>query len=189
MSNQAISLVKNQPISLSKGLRKVTFSIAWNTDVDMDIHALMRRKGQAVSNDDFIFFGNLNHPTGCISHSGDILDGTLNSIGEEDETITIDLTKVPADRDEILFTADIYDAAALELDFSSVVGSVCKIVNADNNRELATYRLDRDLSGEVCCEAGRLYKENGLWHFEALGKGVPSLASVLVNSGLKVTQE
>lgn len=199
--SQGIVLKKNQAISLDKGLRNVLFTIEWDTHADMDIHALMlsqakstsenpNPKKQVKSDKDFIFFGNLEHPTGCIIHSGDILDGTTNAVGEEDETITVKLGLVPENVTEIIFTADIYEAAALGLDFSDVVGSVCRIINADNNKELASFKLDRDLNGEICAKIGRLYKKpNNNWAFEAIGEGVPSLANFLVSNGLKVSEE
>lgn len=182
----AVSLKKNEAITLAKSLKKVIFSIEWQTEIDMDIHALILKDGKALVDNDFIFYGNLKHPNGCVAHSGDIRNGCLNSVGTEDETITVDLSKIPADRDEVLFTADIYNASLLGLDFTDAVGSVCKMIDADTGVVLAEYKLDRDLSGEVCCKVGRLIKHRDIWKFEALGQGVNSLAGILTAAGLAV---
>ena len=182
----AVSLKKNEAITLAKSLKKVIFSIEWQTEIDMDIHALILKEGKALVDNDFIFYGNLKHPNGCVEHSGDVRNGCLNAIGTDDETITVDLERVPADRDEILFTADIYNANLLGLDFTDAVGSICRIIDAETGVPLAEYKLDKDLSSEVCCKVGRLVKDRDIWKFEALGQGANSLTSILTTAGLAV---
>lgn len=56
---------------------------------------------------EFVFYGNLVHPSEGVKHMGD------NRTGEgegDDEQIEIDLTKIPANIERIAFTATIYDA-------------------------------------------------------------------------------
>ncbi|MGL5506520.1 MAG: TerD family protein, partial [Paraclostridium sp.] len=138
----AIKLDKsNKSVSLKKSLKKVVFSIDWNTDIDMDIHALVLKNGKATTDRDFVFYGALQFPNGSVIHSGDIRDGSVNSLGTSCETITVDLAKIPATKNEILFTADIYKALDLGLDFTDAVGSVCKITDEETNITLAEFNL------------------------------------------------
>lgn len=182
----AVKLKKHEAIILTKSLKKIIFTIAWNTEIDMDIHALILKDSKALVEDDFVFYGNLKHPNGCVVHSGDIRNGSYNTNGIEDESIIVDLTKIPQGRDEVLFTADIYNANLLGLDFSDAIGSICKIIDYDTNEVLAEFKLDKDLAGEVCCKIGRLIKYRDIWKFEALGQGETSLAKILTTAGLAV---
>lgn len=184
----AINLTKGQGISLNKGISNVHFMIAWDSDVDMDIHALVLKNSKAVEDGDFIFFNNLVHSTGAVKHSGDIRNGQ-NVLGTDDEVISVDLNKLSQslpDRDEVVFTAEIYNGAQQGIDFSDIGVATCKVVNADNNEVLVEYRLDVDLVGEVCAKVARLVKDNGAWRFEALGQGQNSLIAILQGVGLNV---
>lgn len=185
----AINLTKGTGINLSKdkGLNKILFTIQWDSDVDMDIHAAVLSNGKAIDEKDFVFFNNLKHPTGCVTHSGDVTNGK-NVLGTEDEIITVDLAKLATalpNRDEVLLTAEIYKGAEQGIDFSDIGETTCKIINADTKEELASYRLDIDLAGEVSAVVANVKKDsNGEWHFNAVGQGKPSLVSILGEIGL-----
>ena len=114
----SVSLQKGQKVSLTKGnpgLSKVVVGLGWDVnqfdtggDFDLDAAAFLLTDNGRVSNqDDFVFFGNLNHPSGSVVHMGDNLTGA----GEgDDEQIKIDLSMVPANIAKIAFTVTIYEA-------------------------------------------------------------------------------
>ena len=63
---------------------------------------------------EFVFYGNLAHPSESVKHMGDNLTGE----GEgDDEQIQIDLSKVPANIERIAFTVTIYEAEARRQNF------------------------------------------------------------------------
>ena len=77
-----ISLKKGQKVSLTKGnpgLKNVVVGLGWDTnaydtgaDFDLDAAAFcLTDSGKVSGQNDFVFFGNLNHPSGAISHLGD----------------------------------------------------------------------------------------------------------------------
>ena len=113
-----ISLKKGQKVSLTKGnpgLRNVVVGIGWDinaydtgADYDLDASAFcLTDNGKVSSADDFIYYGNLNHPSGSVCHLGDNLTGAGDG---DDEQIKIDLSKVPANISKVAFTVTIYDA-------------------------------------------------------------------------------
>lgn len=182
----AIVLTKNQGINLNKEISNVHFMISWDSEVDMDIHAIVLKDGKGLDEQDFIFYNNLNHPTGAVKHSGDVRNGK-NVIGTDDEIITVNLTALSQampDRDEVLFTAEIFEGAQQGIDFSDIGPATCKVINADNGETLVEYRLDRDLVGDVCAKVARFVKDNGSWRFEALGQGQNSLVAILQSVNL-----
>ena len=95
-----------------------------------------------------------------------------NSDGGDDETVTVDLSKVDPRVQEIVFTVTIHEAEERRQNFGQVHNSYIRIYNALNNEEIAKYDLDEDFSIETAVEFGRLYKRNGAWKFEAIGTGM-----------------
>ena len=178
----AINLQKSQGISLDKGLKDVMFTVSWDSNVDVDIHAMVLTDGRGVCDEDFVFYGNLNHPSGAINHSGDIRDGS-HAVVVDDEYITISLDQVPSTKTEIVLSASIHNANLHGLHFGKVAGAVAKIIDKATNEVLATFNLDRDLLGEHTAELARLVKANGTWKFENVSKPAMSLESLLVSKG------
>lgn len=65
------------------------------------------RTGRFRDNSDVVYFGNLSHKSGAVTHLGDNLTGE----GEgDDEQIIIDLAKVPKEYDKIMIVVNIYSA-------------------------------------------------------------------------------
>lgn len=183
----AISLKKGNAISLKKGLSSVVFSIQWDTTDDLDIHAFILQDNKAQDERDFIFYNQKTHPTKAIVHSGDVRNGTKNAIGTDDETITIDLpilTTAMPQRDEVLLTAALYDS---DKDFGDLHNAIAIITDASTKETIATYNLQQDLRGEVAAEIARFKKQSDeTWVFEAIGKGVTSLESVILSKGIDI---
>ncbi len=171
----AINLQKGQRIDI--GLTKMTIGLGWDPnegtgyDFDLDASAIMiDAQRKLVSEDYFVFYNNLNSPDGALIHTGDDPSGK-NSDGDDDEAIMIDLDKVDARVEEILFVVTIEDFERRRQNFGQVRNSYIRIVDQNNNQEIAKYELDEDFSIETGIEFGRLYKKNGSWKFEASGIG------------------
>jgi tellurium resistance protein TerD len=118
----------------------------------------------------FVFYNNPLSPDQAVQSSGDDTTGG-NSDGGDDETLTVDLTKVDPNIQEIIFTVTIHEAEARKQNFGQVHNSYIRIYNAATNEEIARYDLDEDFSIETAVEFGRLYKRGSEWKFEAMGIG------------------
>lgn len=174
----AISLTKGGNVNLSKEaptLTQMTVGLGWNpraTDgqaFDLDAIAFLVTEAGKVRNDqDFIFFNNLRSSDGSVEHTGD------NRTGEgdgDDEVINVDLTKVPADVNKVIFCAVIYDGQTRKQNFGQVSNAYIRIVNAQGGSEVARYDLSEDSSTETAMVFGELYKNNNEWKFRAVGQG------------------
>ncbi len=174
----AISLTKGGNVNLSKEaptLTNMTVGLGWNpraTDgqaFDLDAIAfLVKEDGKVRADNDFIFFNNLKSVDGSVEHTGDNRTGAGDG---DDETIKVDLTKVPADVNKIIFCAVIYDGQARNQNFGQVSNAYIRIVNAQGGSEVARYDLSEDGSTETAMIFGELYKHNGEWKFRAVGQG------------------
>ena len=174
-----INLSKGQKVSLTKGnpgLKNIMVGLGWDvnafdTGADFDLDAsvfLCGANGKCPTEKEFIFYGNLKHPSESVEHMGDNLTGG----GEgDDEQIMIDLTKVPANIEKIAFTVTIYEADARRQNFGQVSNAFIRIVDQSNGQELIRYDLGEDFSIETAVVVGELYKHNVEWKFNAIGSG------------------
>ena len=190
-----VSLQKGQKVSLTKGnpgLKKVVVGLGWDVNAfdtggafDLDAAAFMLAdNGRTTGSQDFVFYGNLTHPSGSVQHIGDNLTGE----GEgDDEQIEIDLTKIPANVSRIAFTVTIYDADVRRQNFGQVSNAFIRIVDDATGKELIHFDLGEDFSIETAVVVGELYKHNGEWKFNAIGSGFQGgLAALCGHYGIEV---
>lgn len=190
-----ISLQKGQKVSLTKGnpgLKNVVVGLGWDVNqfdtggsFDLDTAAfLLADTGRVSQPEDFVFYGNLTHPSGSVQHQGDNLTGDGDG---DDEQIKIDLSQVPAHITRIAFTVTIYDADTRNQNFGQVNNAYIRIYNEATGEELLRYDLGEDFSIETAAVFGELYKHNDEWKFNAIGSGYEGgLAALCGNFGVDV---
>jgi len=180
----AISLKKGEKISLTKnapGLKKILVGLGWDTRstsgdaFDLDASAFLLSSLGKVRNDaDFVFYGmpkigdKLITKDGAVEHTGDNRTGA----GEgDDESLIVDLTKVAADVQRIVFTATIYDAVKRHQTFGQVTNAFIRIVNAEDNTEICRFDISEEASTNTALDFGAVYRKDGEWRFDAIGQG------------------
>lgn len=190
-----VSLQKGQKVSLTKdnpGLKKVVVGLGWDVnafdtggDFDLDAAAfLLNDTGRVGSSSDFVFYGNLSHPSGSVIHQGDNLTGVGDG---DDEQIKIDLSKVPDNVTKIAFTVTIYEPEQRKQNFGQVNNAFIRIYNEENGEEMLRYDLGEDFSIETAAVFGELYKNGSEWKFNAIGSGFQGgLAALCANFGVDV---
>ncbi|MCG6037844.1 TerD family protein [Acinetobacter baumannii] len=174
----AISLTKGGNVSLTKeapGITKTTVGLGWNPRVtdgnafDLDAIAfLVDENGKVRADNDFIFFNNLKSSDGSVVHNGD------NRTGEghgDDETLSVDLSMVPADVSKVIFAVTIYDGQTRNQNFGQVANAYIRVSNNAGGSEIARYDLSEDSSTETAMIFGELYKHGSEWKFRAIGQG------------------
>jgi len=190
-----VCLTKGQKVNLSKdnpGLKDVIVGLGWDVnqydtggDFDLDTAAfLLTETGKVSRAEDFVFYGNLEHPSGAVTHLGDNRTG----VGEgDDEQIQIDLSLVPANIQKIAFTVTIYDGEERRQNFGQVSNAFIRIYNKATGEEMLRYDLGEDFSIETAVVFGELYRHNGEWKFNAIGSGYQGgLAALCENYGVDV---
>lgn len=189
-----ISLNKGGNLSLSKTdptLKNVLVGLGWDarpttgTDFDLDASAFMvKEDGKVRSDADFIFYNQLRSTCGSVEHTGDNKTGA----GEgDDEALIVQLDKVPTDIQRIIFTVTIHDAEARKQNFGQVSNAFIRIVNKDNNNEVARFDLSEDASIETAMVFGEIYKHGGEWKFKAVGQGYAGgLAALARQYGINI---
>lgn len=185
-----INLQKGQRISLSKeapGLTKLMCGLGWdvakrggggffgafsntqNCDLDASVICLDQNgKVRDISN--VVYFGNLSHKSGAVTHLGDNLTGA----GEgDDEQIIVDLARLPKEIVKLVFLVNIYDCIARKQEFAQVKNAFVRLVNTSNNQEIAKYNLSgseyKGMTGMIMAE---IYNHNNEWKMAAIGNGI-----------------
>ena len=190
----AISLQKGGNVNLSKeapGLTRMLVGLGWDAratdgapfDLDGAVF-LLNASGKVRSDADFIFYNNLKSADGSVLHSGDNRTGA----GEgDDESLTIDLAKVPADVDRIAVCVTIHEAEARRQNFGMVSKAFVRCVNLNGNTEIARYDLSEESSTETAMVFGEVYRAGSDWKFRAIGQGYKGgLAALAKNYGVNV---
>lgn len=188
-----VNLQKGQKVSLTKdnpGLKKVVVGLGWDVnafdtggDFDLDAAAfLLNDTGKCAKAEDFVFYGNLTHPSGSVVHQGDNLTGVGDG---DDEQIKIDLSLVPDNITKIAFTVTIYEPEKRKQNFGQVNNAFIRIYNEENGEEMLRYDLGEDFSIETAAVFGELYKNGSEWKFNAIGSGFQGgLAALCANFGI-----
>lgn len=151
----------------SGGFFKRLFSGTKNIDCDASVFVC--KDGKLTGVDDIVYFGNLEHSSGAVKHMGDNLTGE----GEgDDEQIFVDLNKVPAEYDKLVFVVNIYKAVDRKQSFGMIKNAYIRIMDNDNGEELCRYNLSGgDYDGMLAMIVGEVYRYKGDWKFNAMGNG------------------
>lgn len=185
-----ITLQKGQRISLSKeapGLTKLTCGLGWDVakrsgggffsnfsssgqDYDLDASVIcLDANGKLTDNKNVVYFGNLRHPSGSITHQGDNLTGAGDG---DDEVIIVDLPRIPTQIAKLVFVVNIYQCIERKQDFGQIENAFVRLVNS-NNKELARYNLSgKEYMGMTGMILAEVYRHNNEWKMAAIGNGV-----------------
>lgn len=187
----AVNLQKGQKVNLQKSdgstLKRVMIGLGWDEverkltrgstpnlffaplyKLDCDATAFACKNGKLTGVDDIVYYGNLKHNSGCITHMGDNLTGE----GEgDDEEIFVDLASLPKDYDRIVFVVNIYESHIRKQQFGMIKNAFIRIVDAENNTELCRYNLTEDYKEMTAVVCGEIYLRDGQWRFNAIGQG------------------
>lgn len=175
----SVSLTKGQRIDLTKGhpsLRKILIGLGWDVnqydgeaDFDLDASVFMTKEnGKVGSDDDFIFYGNLEHRTKSVVHTGDNRTGDGDG---DDEVIKVNFDNIPSDYTKLSVAVTIYDADNRLQNFGMVNNAYVRVADEETGEELIRYDLSEDFSTETAIVVAEIYKKNGEWKFKAVGSG------------------
>ncbi|MBD8677428.1 TerD family protein [Sphingomonas sp. CFBP 13720] len=174
-----VSLQKGQTVRLEKSgggsLTRVAMGLGWDVrkakgllgmfggggggDVDLDASCLTfdadRRQLEEV------WFRKLASADNSIVHSGDNRTGAGDG---DDETINVDLTRLPANVRTLVFTVNSFTGDS----FDRIENAYCRLVDSTNGKELARYDLSGSgpHTGQVMA---KLVRVGDGWEMKALG--------------------
>lgn len=142
---------------------------------DVDTSALLLESdGQVSADEDFVYYNQPQHPSGCVRHLG------KSNAGQCADVMEIDLGQVPAQFDRIVLAASADGGA-----FGQVPGLALVIADRVSGGDLAAFPMTA--SAETAFVCGELYRHSGAWKFRAVGQGYSSgLAGLAADYGIAV---
>ena len=184
----AINLQKGQKIDLRKsnpGLSSITVGLGWdpikssggffkslmggqqNVDCDASVF-MLNSQGKLESNNDLIYFGNLKSASNAVVHTGDNITGDGDG---DDEQVLVNLDKVPAHVNKLLFVVNIYNCVARKQHFGMIQNAFIRVVDNSTKKEIVRYNLSDDYSSKTALIVGTIYRQGNTWQFSAVGEG------------------
>lgn len=180
----SVNLQKGQKVDLTKGnagLKSLVVGLGWDEapkkfslfnkqeDIDCDASAILitESTGKLAGPIDVVYYGQLQHRSGAVRHCGDNLTGAGDG---DDEQIIVELNRVPADYNKIVFVVTIYQARERKQQFGMIRNAFIRIVDADTGTELCKYNLSENYEGKTAMIFGEVYRYNGEWKFGAIGE-------------------
>ncbi|MEU3610633.1 TerD family protein [Streptomyces sp. NPDC035033] len=169
-----VSLQKNQTVSLVKGgrplLSQVKMGLGWEPAYrgkDIDLDASVIAYGPQRNHLDSCYFGKLTILGGAVRHSGDNLTG--EGAGD-DEVITVDLGRLPADATGLVFTVNSFSGQK----FTEVAKAYCRLMDAATGEELVRFDLTTAEPQTGVMMAKLIKQFSGEWEMTAMGEFVKS---------------
>ncbi|KAA0921554.1 MULTISPECIES: TerD family protein [Streptomyces] len=175
----SVNMTKGQQVSLSKAdgsaLSSVRMGLGWQAaprkgflakltgggEIDLDASAVLFAAGQPV---DVVFFQHLTSDDGSVRHTGDNLTGGAGA-GGDDESVLVDLARVPAQVDQIVFTVNSFTGQT----FAEVQNAFCRLVDETTGTELARYTLTG--GGKHTAQImAKVQRTSAGWQMKAIGE-------------------
>lgn len=170
-------MTKGQAISLEKAdggtLTAVRMGLGWQAarrrglfgsrtkEIDLDASAVLFAEQQPI---DVVYFQHLVSDDGSVRHTGDNLVGGAGQ-GGDDESILVDLERVPVHIDQIVFTVNSFTGQS----FAEVENAFCRLVDETNGQELARYTLTG--GGDYTAQIMAKVRRTGAgWQMTAVGE-------------------
>lgn len=138
---------------------------------EVSSHENWRRSTRPVD-PDFSVYGSIDDMEGEVSDGGD------------DETMNIDLKKVPSHINQIIIAVSIYEFSKRRQNFGQVDDSYISIYNEVSNsfEPIYKYELNEDFSSCSAIEFVKIYRIGAQWKVEAIGIGHNGGLQDLINS-------
>ena len=174
----SVSLTKGQKVSLSKDgatLTRISMGLGWDVakkggllgglfggseEIDLDASCLVfDESGKLVGE---VWFRALKGMDGAIVHTGDNLTGEGDG---DDETIKVDLSKLPSSVKSLVFTVNSFRGQT----FDKIANAKCRVIDDVAGKELASFTLSESGSHTGLVMA-KIYRHNGEWKLHAIGE-------------------
>lgn len=171
----SVNLTKGQKVSLTKStggtLTRVRMGLGWDAmkkrsffgkkeqEIDLDASGLLFDANNNLV--DVVWFNQLQSRDGSVLHTGDNRTGAGDG---DDESIIVDLTRVPAQVTTIVFTVNSFTGQ----DFTQIESAFCRLVDESDNAEIARYNLSGSGTHNAQVMA-KVARDGAGWSMTAIG--------------------
>ncbi|MBR7084267.1 MAG: TerD family protein [Oscillospiraceae bacterium] len=131
---------------------------------DLDVSAFLLAENEKVTGEEwFVFYGQPESPDKSVRYSGKTDTGAQ---------LEIHLSQISRQIQKIAVAVTIYEAVQQNLHFGMVQNVTLRMLNQQNQIELARMELNDGTDGVTALVVGEFYRYKGEWKFNAVGSGV-----------------
>ena len=174
---ETVTLEQGQEVTIryadDRPLTRICVGVGWdpaqsgsNIDVDSSVVVM---SGNSTDYD-LVYFGDKEHPSGCVIHHGDNLTGR-DIPNADDENIDVYLNKVPSGRDRLVFVLNVYECVSRRQNFGGIRNLYIRLSDPESKKALVEYRVTGNYDRDTAMIVGMAYKKGRTWVFKAIGKG------------------
>lgn len=149
--------------------RRLKACFGWNVKdgrCDIDVSAfLVGASGRVPDDGWFVFYGQTRSPDGSVVFYEDPSE-------KDREVIEVDLDRLNASIQKIVFVLTINEAFEQGLNFSMIQDAYVRLLDEEAGREIFSYRLDEYFQNVTSMTIGEMYLYNGQWKFNPVGSGL-----------------
>lgn len=190
--NLAKTISSGEVINLSKshaGVKRLRIGLSWDekegVHADLDAALVVLGDGEKMAQpDSLLYFNSPSDPADSSKKRKAMYDRALIHTGDErtgaadgdDESIIIDLDKLPSFVKSMVATISIYDCnddgtpkTTPPVTFGRVKNASAVLYNDVTGEALYKFDLTEDASNATAVEMARVYLHNGEWRYKSLG--------------------
>lgn len=180
-----VVLEKGANLTVETATTKVGCGIEWDevktgTDFDADVSCLLIKTD--TTQNELIYYGSpkrdgeLASTCGSVVHTGDNTTGADDAVAgvavnEDDETIYVDLAKLPADVQKVVFFVNIYQAAAKKQNFGTTGTMQARLYDGETAKVFMEADLMEDNATETSMIIGEFYRKDAGWKYKNMAQG------------------
>ncbi|NQX45396.1 TerD family protein [Paenibacillus tritici] len=183
-------LVRSQRVEIGDKLSasRLLVAVEWDSPAPLlepEISAcLLRETGHCEQDQDFVFYGNREDPSGSVSYT---------QPAPHTGILQLQLSELSASTTRIVLTCtlggDISSQSAGQR-AEQIQNASVSLMNAQSGARLARFSLDQDFRLETAIVIGEFYRYKGKWRFVAVGEEFPGgLRALCSHYGLEVEAE
>ena len=187
-ASKSIKLKKGQKLSLNenaKNLSKLIVTLDFNiinnesSEFDLDVSVFMVDINNKTTEKDFIFYENTKSTCG-----GVVIKQDHNTSLKEayNESIQLDLNKIPAHIQKLAFTVTVYESNERHQNFGQVSDGYFRIIAGDTKKEILNYKFNENLSVETAVVVAEIYRYKNEWKINCIGSGFRGGLEALCNN-------
>lgn len=170
-----VTLTKGGTLSLKKAdggdLTRVRMGLGWDQakkgffgggNVDLDASVLLFNSNRQLV--EYVAFNKLSSSDGSVRHGGDNLTGAGDG---DDEVIDVDLSRVPANVQSLVFVITSYSGQA----FDKIQNVFCRLVDVSaGQNEIVKYQLGSEQGSSNAQVMAIVSRTGSGWTFRAVGE-------------------
>ena len=175
-AGDVITLSQGQTVTIrfsdGKPLSQIEVGIGWDParqgdNIDVDSSVFVSGQDEV----ELVYYGDREHPSGCVIHHGDNLTGEDDGSQRDDENISVYLKKVPSNRNELTFVLNVYKCQERHQKLGSIKNLYLRLFDPVSKKTLIQYKVEQNFEKFTSIIIGKAFRSGSEWKFKAIGKG------------------